>query len=540
MATIVYTIETLQPVKVATQGSQTDVQSSTDYLPGVTLRGALLAKYFRQNNGTVDLDTDRTQRQRWLNGDTRFLNAYPLVDGERGMPFPNHLFAAKAAMKLHDSGSSQTLKVKSLFEATLFDDDKRAAYGGFIARVGTERQRISVTKKFHLHVSLQEMQNNLLFRYEAIEPNQRFQAVIHHADEALVAFVEGLKGHEIYVGGSRSSGYGRCRIVSVTFTPDEERGFQALSAGESFMVFAQSDWLLRDAYGFPSTSLAAVQLASWLGGADLQLKAIGSAVQTTEVGGYVEKWGSTMPLQTAVQKGSVFAFEIVAGSIDLMKADALQRRGVGDRRLEGFGEAVLFTPTQFAFSALRRGSNQTESVRHGVTSRAAAEDRSRLHQLQQRGVHIRLQSRTEKHVLDLYEVTKQGKKLTSSQIGKLMQLAFAERLSVRAHAADVQVVERSKQKIFDYFHHLVSRHDGKERNNQRAKEMLEQFQVNKQSMIDFYQSFVRGADSSTYKTYFGDLAVEATAPEKYMQSLWLLEQYLRYCMRQNKAGGARK
>ncbi|MFC0215975.1 RAMP superfamily CRISPR-associated protein [Paenibacillus chartarius] len=534
MKTITYTIETVQPVKVGSQASQTDVQHAPDFLPGTSIRGALLAVYARKMG--LDLDTNVTERRRWLNGDTRFLHAYPERNGARTIPMPCHLYAQKPLMKLFDSGSSMELPVNNVFENRLEDNDKRVSYGGFV-EFGSDGRLVhhTVRKKFHLHVSLKERVYQL-FRFETIEPNQTFQGMVVNADDALVQFLSTMQGQPLFIGGSRTSGYGHCIIREVTCW---DQAIDTVSpAGNKMYIYAVSDWLLRDEFGRPATDLTAERAAKLIGSEDLVLRASQSAVQTASIGGYIDKWRSPMPIVTGVQRGSIFAYEIVQGTVDPAKVHRLLLRGIGDRRVEGYGEIMVRSAADLTVSSIIRIRSQTSPSATfegspALTMQKNEDDRMRLARILKRGQQVLLQGKREEGVLVLWGKTVIGKQVNNSQISKLIDLINAALYKVELHGESA--IENTRQDVLDYFRHLTVRRDGAERSNQRAREQLERFKVDHKTIIDFMINFIQGADEPIFDQYFGTgHDGSLTKDEKYIQSLWLLQHYLRFVRRNRK------
>ncbi|MUH01333.1 hypothetical protein F7734_57320 [Scytonema sp. UIC 10036] len=192
-----------------------------------------------------------------------------------------------------------------------------------------------------------------IFRYEAIDRQQTFQAVIICSNETDANFLMGLlqKSEDIWLGGSRTAGYGHIKISKIQLShnwnevhvsPDNriER--------DCFTVKLLSDLILRDEWGQyaiipPSTynknSTPITQEIETILGMGTKLQPIRSYASSTLVGGFNRKWGLPLPQVAAFAAGSVFVFEAFDITPDAIRD--IEARGIGERRNEGFGRVAI-------------------------------------------------------------------------------------------------------------------------------------------------------------------------------------------------------
>ena len=89
MRVIVYRITLLAPTLVTAIQGDPNEGVAFDYIPGSTLRGAIIKKYLRSNNQTELDAADPQVRRLFFDGTTRYLNGYPLDRlGQRSLPTP--------------------------------------------------------------------------------------------------------------------------------------------------------------------------------------------------------------------------------------------------------------------------------------------------------------------------------------------------------------------------------------------------------------------------------------------------------------------
>ncbi|MEZ4644800.1 MAG: hypothetical protein R3E31_19060 [Chloroflexota bacterium] len=84
MKLLQYQPELLEPALLTAPGGDPNTDESVDHIPGSVLRGALAHKYRQAKLSQADF------ARLFLDGSTRFLNAYLAHEGERMLPTPAH------------------------------------------------------------------------------------------------------------------------------------------------------------------------------------------------------------------------------------------------------------------------------------------------------------------------------------------------------------------------------------------------------------------------------------------------------------------
>src|SRR5699024_1955710 len=95
-------IDAQEPLKINDVYRTSDSTQALDYIPGHVLRGALVHAYLKDSGlSSEDLNTETI----FDDDKIQFWNGYLQIDGNRSMPFPDHLYEEKAL-----SRSSQNIK----------------------------------------------------------------------------------------------------------------------------------------------------------------------------------------------------------------------------------------------------------------------------------------------------------------------------------------------------------------------------------------------------------------------------------------------
>jgi len=141
-----------------------------------------------------------------------------------------------------------------------------------------------------------------------------------------------LKPNTLYLGRSRSAGYGKVTIENHQRVDEPE----AESAGASnITVTLLSDTILRDGSGQPTHDLDGY-LSKRL---KKTVKNQSAFIRATETGGFNRKWKLPLPQMPALGMGSVFTYP----TDQLSAADLadLVEKGIGERRVDGFGRIAV-------------------------------------------------------------------------------------------------------------------------------------------------------------------------------------------------------
>ncbi|MCI4660337.1 MAG: RAMP superfamily CRISPR-associated protein [Neomegalonema sp.] len=207
-----------------------------------------------------------------------------------------------------------------------------------------------------------------LYAYEALEAGQVFISRIRVATDILgsdpEAFARDFRRADC-LGRSRSSGYGRVAL-ELSLVSDDKKDV-AGTASNLLTIYCASDLLLQDSYlcsGAPVAMLRSALAAAL--GAGVEIK--DHALRMRRIESWQSSWGLPRPSLIALQAGSCATFEVLDGKTDALKA--LQESGIGERRVEGFGQVI------FNKDWVRKALNGDEGLLHRCEKWKEEEDRA--------------------------------------------------------------------------------------------------------------------------------------------------------------------
>lgn len=341
MKAIVFQLETLQPVLATSFQGDPNSDVSYPYIPGSMIRGALIGRYLNRNN-PVNMVADPVSRRLFFDGTTRYLNAYPQSQTSK-RTFP--LLLSWRKEKGEELKEDDPLEVYdfSVAKKDLHNPPKPVGEGFWIQERGAVRlysidRRINIHHSRDRHKGRATADEGEIFRYDAIDAGQTFQGVILCDREEDAEIIKTLLDPEdIWMGGSRSAGYGHLKITHISSEPDWQEIEQPAEdrvKDNHLKITLLSDLILQDASGqaiaMPPTDLIAETMG-------IEPKSV--YMESTFIGGFNRKWGLPLPPVPAVKAGSVFVYEGASITVDQIRE--LEREGIGERTIDGFGRIAI-------------------------------------------------------------------------------------------------------------------------------------------------------------------------------------------------------
>lgn len=343
MKVITYRLKTIEPLLATAIGGEPNSAVSFGYIPGSTVRGALISRHLKANNSTLDAGEEKTRRF-FFDGSVRYLNAYPSdASGHRMLPVLYSWFCEK--------GQSSPVFDLSVEEEHALKQPKSAGQGfSRLVRNGNESSVIfrSAERRINVHTDRGDRNRGrstegegALFRYEAIAPEESFIGVILCEKNEDASEVETMikQSPEFLIGGSHNAGYGRVEVSILDSTSGSkwcEHGDTNNSHDETTITLSLlSDTIIRDTSGQPASEPDPADLVKALGAKELKL--LRAFKKTGIAGGFNRKWGLPLPQVQVIKAGSVFVYQ-ASGKIN---PEVLEWSGIGERRAEGFGRVAV-------------------------------------------------------------------------------------------------------------------------------------------------------------------------------------------------------
>lgn len=357
-----YTLRLRAPALLATVDGDPNSSTSLPYVPGAALRGAVARAL---GDPGSDEERARAFRTLILDGQVRYLNAYPRVADRRSLPAPISLRIDKAA-----AGSSGELVTWDLAafgpeDDPAWPDDARATLSEPFVSIGAAQPRRvqpEMDNRFHHqrerargrawkveYADGREEAYGALFAFEFLEAGQQFDGMVQisgddpAACDALTASVQEALAGTILVGRSRRGGYGG--DATLTWGTAREREVEGqgvvnadLSAGTVFRTLLVSPYIGRDPeVGQIDPVRLEAEVCDALGG---RVTVVRRCWAFERVGGFNRKWRLELPQAQACAAGSVLVLR-TQQRVARSELLAVEHRGLGERRVEGFGRVVF-------------------------------------------------------------------------------------------------------------------------------------------------------------------------------------------------------
>lgn len=316
------------------------IKTDLSYISGSTIRGAYIQHYINKNNIKEDISLNQEYREKLLTNNIRFFDAYPKVDGIYSIPTPLCFYAHKNDIKKF-SRDKVSINIRNEFVDIIDEGFQRVNKSEFSIIDKNALALIYVRKVENLHNCKQKKTENI-FRYEAIDKNQEFYSIIQ-CDENLAKEVKKILNKQtIYIGGSKSSGYGRCQIeVEGIFNYNEIKNKYNIgleNKENKLNVFFQSDAIIKDDLGNIVSVINPEFLKEKLNLEDV--KFIKSSIISKDVKGYNAMWKCKVPNVTAIKAGSVITYSY-QGNLDTDLIEKIEIEGIGSRKTDGFGRIFI-------------------------------------------------------------------------------------------------------------------------------------------------------------------------------------------------------
>lgn len=325
-----------EPVKMGTQGSQAN-SNALSYIAGSSIRGAVIHELSKLVNNDILKDHIKN---------TRFYDAYIVAGDKCLFPVPFVYYAGKHDIRNNDRELSENrnagLKVNTRTIDPPCEGEQRVDVGGF-CNIEDKLYVQKVRKIANMHISISKGSTaNKMFRYEAIDKGQVFSGIIACPDDYIDEYISILKDKILYLGGSKGSGYGRCRVISPKKISYEEiiaqYGIKRRNDSAVLYIYALSNLLLLDEKGCACGEPPQDWIKEKLKLKNIEL--IKSYVQTTVASGYNHTWRAGNVMQDAVKAGSVFVYKI-EGEVDKDTIENIEKEQIGLRKQDGFGRIII-------------------------------------------------------------------------------------------------------------------------------------------------------------------------------------------------------
>ncbi|MBE5708293.1 MAG: hypothetical protein EGR51_00100 [Oscillibacter sp.] len=343
-----YRLRTESPVLITDlDRSRENRYETRNYIPGSAIRGMVISALAAQ-----EPEWFQAHRVDLLSDETRFLNAVPAPEGTVPLPSIKGFYEDKEETRF------ETVVKDGAFSPGL----KRAKLGSFCALEGDTVRFWSTVSDGATRIGrkVNRCEEKTMFQTRGIGAGQNFEGYILLDDPELAAVISSALTDTIWLGADRYDGFGKCSVTTLE-TAEEPAWIKAYGCGAQEQVgkrlylLAVSPFTMLDWTGEPC-GLDLNALADKLGVSGVKI--LHCSTSLAEYGGYNRTWKCREPAVRMYDQGSIFQIECGEAPA-LEKLRALERKGIGIRRAEGFGQ-ILFLRTDFFEGLTQKRTSKAE------------------------------------------------------------------------------------------------------------------------------------------------------------------------------------
>lgn len=355
-----YRLELLTPMTIpaysrsAGNWSEQNYTNTKKYLPGSAVRGLILSTIARERP-----EWFQAHKAELMGNGVRFLNAYPIIEGQAAIPTPMGFYEDKRGDRFY-----------SVLTRKVHPQDKRADIGAFSVidealclHGNTPKTTVSLRMK---RGDTQEEKQ--VFITNSIAAGTVLEGYIQLDDPTLAPEISGAFYDRAWLGADKYAGNGLCRVTDMS--PAKQGLGEQYSYAEQEMVPAELYMMLLspasmtrhgDVSGIDEERLAdLLELAPTDDPEQKRLRIDRCATSVTEMVSYNSTWGCAAPAEIMYEAGSVFC--LTCSAPPTVKAlRRLEQTGIGLRRSEGCGQ-VLFLKN---YERYQKAPKQETSVQIG-------------------------------------------------------------------------------------------------------------------------------------------------------------------------------
>lgn len=325
-----FVIENCGPVRIANDETSQHGQTDTlKYIPGSTLRGLVVNSLLSQG------EKFEKYKRRIFSSQVQFMNAYLMIEEKELIPSLKGFYEDKKEY----IGKKQ---IENGMVTEIAAGAKRASLGHYCYINDGCIFYTDVQTGEDLNINTGKDSDKAIFRSQYMKKDQRFVGYINFTEdveEELILLIEQVFHGIIYIGNKRFAGYGACKCIDTEIKegmPYEE--LRNVQTSDAFFLVLLSDTVMVNEYGEMS-GLYIPELEQELGCEKLEI--VRCATSIREVYGYNRIWKGTVPSAVMYEAGSVFYIK-AAGKVEAERLCSLEKKGIGIRRNEGFGQIAIW------------------------------------------------------------------------------------------------------------------------------------------------------------------------------------------------------
>jgi len=335
MHEIKFKIVNKSPLIFSSKFGDLNMVYTKNYIPGNTVLGIIVNRFSKKRNPKKDMHTDKQFYDWFLSGQVIFSHAY-ISENEMCL-YPVPFSIQKDKYGDDDAPFFDRLHLSE-------DDHPGTRYTPKFCNIQGERIVIKDVKKdINFHHARDRIKGipefGQIFNYESISPGQIFMGTIKGTETDLRQMIETCGDSWMaHAGRSKNAQYGQIEFSFIHQHPQKIEDPKI--EGTSISLTLLSDTILHNQFGFPSLDICDLKKDLPSG-----IEVTKSFVKNDLIEGFSAKWRLKTPSAPCLKAGSTFLLEI-SEPCDLDSLKEIQKKGLGERIHEGFGQCKFGLQTQ--------------------------------------------------------------------------------------------------------------------------------------------------------------------------------------------------
>jgi hypothetical protein len=319
-----YKCKLLSDLIITSSSATEGFNQSLDYIPGAKFLGIVAGQLYKEKDSLSVLDL-------FHNGNVRYSDAHPLVDGNVGLKVPFKWFCPKGA-KLTEKIYLHTEKLSN--EIWKEKQPKQARVGYYIPTSDKEGKWLKIDQGFSIKSAYdpksRKSKDAQMYGYFSLKKGTEWSFTIEDLTDKYAEEIKTTIIGKKRVGRSRSAEYGLVEIEFLSEVP--KKVDETINEGIAY-IYAKSNLCFYNRYGRNTTTPDASQLMLPDGSSILWDQ---SQIRTRTYQTWNRKRYNRDADRMIIEKGSVFAVKL-SESIGSSQIE----NGIGAHQSEGFGQVLL-------------------------------------------------------------------------------------------------------------------------------------------------------------------------------------------------------
>jgi CRISPR/Cas system CSM-associated protein Csm3 (group 7 of RAMP superfamily) len=349
-----YTITALEPLIITQNSDDPNMFETLHYIRGTVIQGLFSQLYLRSNK----FKADEVFMNLIIKGGCRFLNAFPVLDGQKFYPSPLGIVKLKYPKNQDAKDSESNIKAYNLLLLDNFDE-QTSSLPSMVAISEKKIIPFVSRKEIRLHNQIDDKnrtsEKGILFNYQSLPMGSVFAGSLLIENDSNEDLLKELisKNSNIRIGRSATAEYGKIKFDwtdTENFNPDDNER----SETKNVILTLLSDTIVLNKNGF--SSLDVNDLEECLFNATV----IKSISRKNRIEGFLNVWKLRKPSENVFSAGSSFLLNNLPDN-----AGNLTTSGLGEKTIEGYGQ-VSFTwqdteITEYYFSEAKKSGIEKPS-----------------------------------------------------------------------------------------------------------------------------------------------------------------------------------